>query len=98
MKTRDLPVEPAGRVKGSSCRAASFLTRNKERYTSEPCHRDFDDTSRGQENLNSVRQKEGQMDSKGKDQGSENAVNGHRKREELGRLERDNHLGWKGHG
>ena len=75
----------------SSCRAASFPTRNKELYTSEPCHRDFDDTSRGQENLNGVRRKEGQMD-----QGSERAVNGHGKQEELGRLERDNHLGRNG--
>ena len=84
-------------MKASSCWAASFLTANKELNTSEPCHRDFDDTSRGQENLNNVRLKEGQMHSEGEDQGSERAVNGHGKWEELGRLEQDNHLGLNGH-
>ena len=45
-----------------------------------------------------MRWKEGQMDGKGKDQGSESAVKGHGKREELGRLEQDNHLGFNGSG
>ena len=85
-------------MKASSCRAASFPTRNKELYISEPCHHDFDDTSRGQVNLNGVRQKEEQMDGEGKEQGLENTVNGHRKREELGLREWDNHLGRNGRG
>ena len=62
-------MEPAGRVKASSSRAASFLTRNMKFYTSEPCHHDSNDTSTGQENLNGVRRKEGQMDGGGKDPG-----------------------------
>ena len=67
-------------MKASSCRAASYPTRNKELYTSEPRHRDSNDTSTGQENLNGVRWKEGQMDGRGKDQGLENAGNIHGKR------------------
>ena len=92
-KCSELPVEPAGRGKVSSCWAVTFPTRNRELYISEPCHHNFDDTSRGQVNLNGVRRKEEQMDSKGKDQGLENAGNGHGKREELELQERDNHLG-----
>ena len=49
--------------------AASFPTRHKELYTSEPCHRDSDDTSTGQENLNGVRRKEGQMDGRARTRG-----------------------------
>ena len=67
-------------MKASSCQAASIPTRNTEFYTSEPCHRDSNDTSTGQENLNGVRQKEGQMDRGGKDQGLESAGSVHGKR------------------
>ena len=48
-------------------------------YTSEPCHRDFDDTSTGQENLNGVRRKEGQVEGRGKDSGLESAGSVHGK-------------------
>ena len=66
-------------MKASSCWAVSFPTRNTEFYTSEPCHRDSDDTSTGQENLNDVRLKEGQMDGVGKDSGLESAGSVHGK-------------------
>ena len=75
-----LPVEPAGRVKVSSCQAASFPTRKKELYTSEPCHGDSDDTSTGQENQNDVRRKNWQMDGGCEDQGLESTGNVHGKR------------------
>ena len=78
-------------MKASSCRAASFPTRNTEFYTSEPCHRDSDDTSTGQENLNGVRRKEGQMDGGGQDPGLESAGSVHGKQKELRLLERDEH-------
>ena len=71
-------------MKASFCRAVSFPTRNKKLYISEPCHCDFDDTSRGQVNLKCVRRKEEQVDGEGKDQGLENNGNGHKKGEELG--------------
>ena len=67
-------------MKASSCLAASFPTRNMEFYTSEPCHCDSNDTSTGQENLNGVRQKEGQMDGGGKDSRLESAGSIHGKR------------------
>ena len=62
-------------------------------YISEPCQRDYDDTSRGQVNQNGVRQKEGQVGSEGNNQVSESIGNSHGKREELGRQEQDNLLG-----
>ena len=67
-------------------------------YISELCQWDFDDTSRGQVNQSGVRRKEGQLDSKGKNQVSERVWNGHRKQEELRRQEQDNLLGGKAHG
>ena len=85
-------------MKASSCWAANFPTRNKELYISEPSHHDFDDTSRGQVNLNVVRRKEEQMDGESKDQGLENAWKSHGKPEELRLQERDNHLGRNGRG
>ena len=66
-------------MKASSCGAASFLTRNTEFYTSEPCHQDSTDTSTGQENLNGVRRKEGQMDDRGEDSGLESSGSVHGK-------------------
>ena len=67
-------------------------------YISELCQRDYDDTSRGQVNQNSMRRKEGQMDSLGKDQVSESAGNSHRRREGLGWQEQNILLGWSAHG
>ena len=91
--TREDPVEPSGRVKAYSCRAATFLIRNTVLYISELCQHNFDDTSRGQINQNSVRRRKKLKNGHGKDQGLESIGSGHGNWEELGWQEQDNLLG-----
>ena len=42
---REEPGEPAGRENASSCRSASYQTRNKELNPSEPDHHEICDTN-----------------------------------------------------
>ena len=51
-------MEQAVRENASTCRPASFLTKNKEHEFSEPGQPDSDDTNRGKVSQNSVRFKQ----------------------------------------
>ena len=62
-------MELAGRENASTCRPASFLTKNMVHDTSGPGQRDSDDTIRGKVSCNGVRSKQEAENGSGREQG-----------------------------